>query len=95
MKNRNLKNFVIHNEQDNTHIFSHSSVMINLCFAVGENNPLQLLQNCSYDYLSMVTIEDCYNKDLPRLSISGNYHNDLADIIRETLSNPPFESQKM
>lgn len=87
--------FVIHDEQADTYIFSHSSVMINLFLAVGEIDPLKLLQNCSYDCLSMVTTEDCNREDVTRLSISGNYHSDLANRIRRTLRKPPVESQKM
>lgn len=87
--------FIIHNEEDNTYIFSHISVKINLFLTVGETHPLQLLQNCSYDCLSMVTTPNCWSNDLPTLLISENYYNVLANRIRKTLRKPPVESQKM
>lgn len=87
--------FVIHDEQNDTYLFSHNSVMINLFLAVGKTHPLQLLKNCSYDCLSLVTTEDCHSKDLSRLLISSNYRDVLAIRIREGFRKSPLESQNM
>lgn len=74
--------FVIHNKQADTYTFIHSSIRINLFLEIGETHPLELLQNCTYDCLSMVTTDHCHSEHFQSLVIQRKYYDLLAKRIR-------------
>lgn len=82
--------FIIHDKNDDTIIFAHSSIQSATFLVVGNHKTGELIKNCDYTLLSMITTSKYVNKDIDRIQITNTCFRVLSERIRDLLSCPSF-----
>lgn len=82
--------FITYDENDDTIKFAHSSIQIATFLVVGNHKTDELIKNCDYTLLSMITTSKHIIKDIESIQIQKNCYRILSERIRNLLLDPSF-----
>lgn len=91
----NLKSsFVVHTIELGEEVikFSHSSIQSTVFFVTGKHRPEELIRNCHYTLLSMMTTSQCSNIDIESLEVPDYCITDLCYRVRKLLNGRSLSS---